>query len=146
MLGKGRRFLCGGDLFRGTGMAEGLRVMCVEDERLVAMALAGMLSRMGHTVCAVAASGEEALGLFGQARPDLVLMDIRLEGDLDGVETARLLREMSNTPVVYVTAYVDEPTRRRALAAGEGYLNKPADFDELRAALDAATGSGPGDL
>lgn len=120
-----------------------MRVMCVEDERLVRLALRGMLARMGHIVCAEASSGEEALDLHEHANPDVVLMDIQLEGELDGIQTARSLNDRRPTPVVYLTAYTDDATRRRAMIDGSEFLVKPADFDSLSRALELAAESPP---
>jgi CheY-like chemotaxis protein len=90
------------------------RVMIVEDEAITAMATGAMLKRLGHVVLASVSSGEAALEAVRRGRPDLVLMDIRLDGELDGIETARRLRQALDVPVVFVSAYVDDQTRSRA--------------------------------
>ncbi len=78
------------------------------------MATGAMLKRLGHVVAASVTSGEAALEAFRRQHPDLVLMDIRLDGELDGIETARAIRSQSQVPVVFVSAYVDDQTRGRA--------------------------------
>ena len=113
------------------------RVMIVEDEAITAMATGAMLKRLGHKVLAAVGSGQEAINAFRRQRPDLVLMDIRLDGDLDGIETAKLLRRDSDVPVVFVSAFVDDSTRNRAAEAKPfDFLLKPLDEYDLQALLD----------
>jgi len=108
------------------------RVMIVEDEAITAMATGAMLKRLGHEVMASVASGEAALEACRKRRPDLVLMDIRLDGKLDGIETARLIHESGYVPVVFVSAYVDDQTRRRAAATHPlAFVAKPLDEIDL---------------
>ena len=112
------------------------RVMIVEDEAITAMATGAMLKRLGHEVLAAVGTGQEALRAFRRQRPDLVLMDIRLDGDLDGIETAKLLRRDSDVPVVFVSAFVDSGTRDRAAEAHPfDFLPKPLDEYDLQALL-----------
>uniref|UniRef100_I2PXV2 CheY-like receiver domain-containing protein n=1 Tax=Desulfovibrio sp. U5L TaxID=596152 RepID=I2PXV2_9BACT len=112
------------------------RVMIVEDEAITAMATGAMLKRLGHVVAASVSTGEAALEAFFRHAPDLVLMDIRLDGEMDGIETARRMRRESNVPVVFVTAYVDERTRRLAAEAGPlAFVAKPLDEYDLGALL-----------
>ncbi|MHC1791294.1 response regulator [Solidesulfovibrio sp.] len=109
------------------------RVMIVEDEAITAMATGAMLKRLGHVVLAAVGTGQDALVAFRLQRPDLVLMDIRLDGDLDGIETAKLLRRDSDVPVVFVSAFVDESTRTRAAEAGPfDFMPKPLDEYDLK--------------
>lgn len=104
------------------------RIMIVEDEAITAMATGAMLKRLGHEVLASVSSGEAALEACRARRPDLVLMDIRLDGQLDGIETARLLHESDNVPVVFISAYADDKTRLRAAALHPlAFVPKPLD-------------------
>lgn len=113
-----------------------VRVVIVEDEAITAMATGAMLKRLGHEVLATVSSGEAALEAVRQGRPDLVLMDIRLGGQLDGIETARRLRQSMKVPVVFVTAYVDDQTRRRAAdIAPLAFVAKPLDETDLHRLL-----------
>lgn len=117
------------------------RVMIVEDEAITAMATGAMLKRLGHVVTASVSSGEAALEAFRRQAPDLVLMDIRLGGDLDGIETAHALRRDSDVPVVFVSAYVDEKTRSRADATRPfAFIPKPLDEYDLHALMDRLSG------
>lgn len=113
-----------------------VRVVIVEDEAITAMATGAMLKRLGHEVLATVSSGEAALEAVRRGRPDLVLMDIRLGGQLDGIETARRLRQSMKVPVVFVTAYVDDQTRRRAAdIAPLAFVAKPLDETDLHRLL-----------
>jgi len=114
-----------------------LKVMIVEDEAIAALATEMMLQRLGYDVCCNVTSGEEALEAIGDARPDLLIMDVRLDGELDGIETAERIRKNQDIPVIYVTAYSDETTRDRANATFPlAYLIKPLDMRLLEEALD----------
>jgi CheY-like chemotaxis protein len=119
-----------------------LQILLVEDERIVALDMRLKLSQLGYTVCGYAPSGEQALRIASESRPDLVLMDIKLEGSLDGIETAARLHEHATIPVIYTTAYTDPETRRRAEATHPaGYLAKPIDQSQLERAILEATQS-----
>jgi PAS domain S-box-containing protein len=113
------------------------RVMVVEDERLVACDIAAALTGMGYDVTGTAASVEECLLSAQERRPDIVLMDINLAGTADGVDAAVLLREHFDLPVIYLTAYADHDTLKRAkLTAPLGYVVKPYRESELRSAVE----------
>jgi PAS domain S-box-containing protein len=115
------------------------RILIVEDDRVVARDIAQQMSSAGHTVVGVTTCGEEALSIAEDTAPDLVLMDVRLEGELDGIDTARLLRENLNLPVVFLTAYADEETVRRATVTEPfGYVLKPFDDTQLRTVVEMA--------
>lgn len=115
------------------------RVLVVEDQRLVAADLEDTLRRLGYDVVGNVASGEEALVKANEVGPDLVLLDIRLAGVMDGIQAARIIRERMDIPIIYLTAYADEETVRRAMVTGPyGYLMKPFNERELRAAIDIA--------
>ncbi|MGE4537676.1 MAG: HD domain-containing phosphohydrolase [Desulfovibrio sp.] len=127
-------------MFENTAMAsETPRVLIVEDEAVVALDLTKRLSQLGYVVYGPADSGEEALRLARELSPDVVLMDIVLDGAMDGVDTAGRIREEQAMPVVFLTAHTDPETLRRAGAAGPyGYIIKPFEDRELAAALDIA--------
>jgi two-component system, response regulator PdtaR len=114
-----------------------LSFLVVEDERIISLAMELHIRSLGHRVAACVASGEAALAALGRERPDLVLMDIHLEGGLDGIETARLMAERGGPPVAYVTAYTDPETRARAQATLPlAFLPKPVGPAELKALVD----------
>jgi CheY-like chemotaxis protein len=109
-----------------------LRIMVVEDEAIVALDMARTIRRFGHFVIGPAASGAEAIHLAHTERPDLVLMDIRLKGSMDGVEAAVIIRRELAIPIVYVTGQADTATVQRAKKTEPaGYLNKPFTASEL---------------
>lgn len=111
-----------------------LTFLVVEDERIISLAMEMHIRNLGHRVGASVASGEDALAALGRVRPDLVLMDINLEGKLDGIETAQLMRERGGPPVAYATAYTDPQTRARAQATMPlAFLAKPVGPAEINA-------------
>ncbi len=112
------------------------RVVIVEDERIVALHLKQQLTKLGYDVAGVAASGEHALRLINEVRPDVVLMDIHIEGAIDGIETTERIPAELMVPVVYLTAYSDEETLARARETRPyGYLLKPFTPRELHATI-----------
>jgi PAS domain S-box-containing protein len=114
-------------------------VLIVEDERIVALALERALRRMRYSVTGITNSGEEAIRKAEQTHPDLVLMDIRLRGEMDGIEAAAEIQGRYDIPVVYLTAYADERTVQRAkVTAAFGYVLKPFEERELRVAIEMA--------
>jgi PAS domain S-box-containing protein len=115
------------------------RILIVEDDRIVARDISQQLARIGHSVVGMTANGEEAIALAFDSRPDLILMDVRLAGTLDGVETALRIREQYRIPVVYLTAYADDDTVTRAsMTEPFGYLLKPFENSQLRTVIEMA--------
>jgi two-component system cell cycle sensor histidine kinase/response regulator CckA len=116
-----------------------IRILIVENEGLVGCDMATTLGKLGYVVVAICASGEEALERLDEFRPDLVLMDVHLAGQLDGIDTARELQSRSRVAIVYVTACADLDTVARARETHpHGYLLKPFNHDELRLAVEVA--------
>jgi signal transduction histidine kinase len=114
-------------------------ILIVEDERIVAEDLRQTLEELDYAVIAVVASADAALRIASERRPNLVLMDIRIEGTMDGIDAAALLRERFDVPVVYLTAYASDATLARAkLTEPLGYLIKPVRTAELRSTLEMA--------
>ncbi|MGA2551270.1 MAG: ATP-binding protein [Burkholderiaceae bacterium] len=114
-------------------------ILIVEDERIVAMDLQQTLNAMGHDAFAVAASAEEAVARASEKRPDVVLMDIRIKGPRDGIQTAEILRDRFGVIVIYLTAHADEAMIERAkLTEPLGYLLKPVKQSELRSVIEIA--------
>ncbi|MEX2175995.1 MAG: response regulator [Pirellulaceae bacterium] len=115
------------------------KIMVVEDEHIVREDLVDCLRQLGYDVVAAASSGAEALAKAAAARPDLVLMDIRIKGPLDGIDTAGQLRRQLGTPVIYLTAHADEQTLVRARETQPlGYLVKPFEESAVKAAIEMA--------
>ncbi len=114
-------------------------IIVVEDEVIVAGHIEKKLKSRGYDVKAVVHSGEDAVRKAGELRPDLVLMDIRLDGEMDGVQAAEQIRGLFDIPVVYLTAYADEETLRRArITEPFGYIIKPYEARELHCAIEIA--------
>jgi signal transduction histidine kinase len=111
----------------------------VEDEGIVARDLQSALTELGYAVPATLATGEEAIAGARELRPDLVLMDVRLPGSIDGIQAAASIREQHGIPVIYLTAHSDNETLRRAMQTEPmGYLVKPFSPPQLRCAIEIA--------
>jgi len=115
------------------------RILVVEDEAVVARDLQTRLTRLGYTIVDTTARGDSAIVLAEQHNPDLVLMDIRLQGEMDGIAAAHVIRTRFHLPVVYLTAHADEVTVDRARVTEPfGYILKPFDERELRTMIEMA--------
>ncbi|MBD1909217.1 MULTISPECIES: ATP-binding protein [unclassified Leptolyngbya] len=115
------------------------KILIVEDERVVARDIEKRLKKLGYVVSESVASGEEAIAKVAELRPDLVLMDIRLKGHMDGIEAAEQIRTDFDTPVIYLTAYADDATLQRAKVTEPfGYIVKPFDERDLQVAIEVA--------
>ncbi len=116
-----------------------VQVLIVEDEAIVSMDLRYKLETLGYSVPAEISSGEQGVDAASQLHPDVVLMDIRLSGEMDGIDAAARIRDQFDVPVVYLTAYADGATLDRAkLTEPFGYLLKPVDPRELQTVVEAA--------
>ncbi|HEV7372108.1 response regulator [Arenibaculum sp.] len=116
-----------------------LRILIVEDDALVALGIRCTLEDLGYEVCGVAASEPEAVRLAAETRPDLTLMDIRLKGTVDGIDTARRLRAEFGIRSVYLSAYTDHQTMSRVTATYPlGFVQKPYSASQLKNALELA--------
>ncbi|TFG61614.1 MAG: GGDEF domain-containing response regulator, partial [Spirochaetales bacterium] len=115
------------------------RVLIVEDERIIALDLQRRLERFDYTVVGLAATGADALEKAKTLAPDIILMDIMLSGDLDGIDAAMVLNKTIQIPVIFLTAFADEKTLERAKAAEPfGYILKPFKDRELYTTIDIA--------
>ena len=115
------------------------RVLVVEDEGVIRDYIKVTLQDLGYSVPAAVATGEDAVAKAEETRPDLVLMDIRLKGKLDGIEAARQIGSHLNIPVIYLTSYADENTLERAKTTRPfGYIVKPFDEKEVHATIEMA--------
>jgi CheY-like chemotaxis protein len=119
-------------------MAEG-RILVVEDEHIVAMGIKKMLKSLGYQVTGIASTGEDAISKAESTFPDLVLMDIMLKGDIDGIEAAREIIKRFGLPVVYLSAYSDSQILERAKQTGPfGYIVKPFEEKDLHSSIEVA--------
>jgi AmiR/NasT family two-component response regulator len=120
-------------------MTAALSILIVEDERIVAKDLQQSLLEMGYDAFAIASSADDAMRCASERRPDVVLMDIRIKGERDGIEAADALRTSFGVPVVYLTAHADEATLERAKRTEPyGYLVKPVKSSELRSVVEVS--------
>jgi two-component system, cell cycle sensor histidine kinase and response regulator CckA len=124
----------------GEGAAlERRSILIVEDESIVALDLQETLNGMGYDAYAIASSADEAIAYVSERCPDLILMDIRIKGDRDGIQTAELLRDQFLVPAIFLTAHADDATIARAKRTTPyGYLLKPVRAAELRSAIEVA--------
>src|SRR5664279_3980692 len=115
------------------------RILLVEDELIVAMDIQQRLELLNYQVVGQAVSGEEAVRLAKELDPNLILMDIKLRGPMDGIEAASQIRAFSEVPIIYLTAFADENTLKKAkLIGASGYLIKPFEDSELRSNIEMA--------
>jgi len=114
-------------------------ILVVEDQNIVALNIRNRLKSMGYTVPTTAISGEEAIKEVEITNPDLVLMDIMLKGDIDGIEAARVINSRFSIPIIYLTAYSDIETLERAKLTGPaGYISKPFKEEDLQNNIEMA--------
>lgn len=118
---------------------EKLKLLIVEDDPIIAADLERAMKKMGYEVLDAVESGEEALEVVAQDPPDLVLMDIQLEGDLDGIDTAHMISKQQAIPIIYLTSNTDERTFNRAkLTQPHGFLSKPFRLTDIKHSIDLA--------
>lgn len=114
-------------------------VLIVEDEMIIAKDLSLTLAKLGYHIAGHCISGEDAIQLAGQKKPNIILMDIMLKGYMTGIDAAKEIRDKYNIPVVFVTAYSDEDTLNRTVGAAPfGYIVKPFKANDLRATIQTA--------
>ncbi len=115
------------------------QIVVVEDERIVAMDIKNTLEGLGYEVLSIMTRGEEIVDRAAELMPDLILMDIMLEGDMDGVDAARIVKDRIDIPVIFLSAYSDEVTIQRAkISEPYGYVLKPFNGKDLHTAIEMA--------
>lgn len=115
------------------------KILVVEDERIVARDIQGTLQNFGYDVPEVVSSGEEAIQAAYRLDPDMVVMDVMIKGELDGIDAAEIIHNQFNIPVVFLTAYSDDETLKRAkLTESYGFISKPYEEKELFIAIEFA--------
>jgi PAS domain S-box-containing protein len=114
-------------------------ILIVEDEGVVALSLQAVLKKMGYKVVGIAVTGNEAIALAQEHKPDVILMDIHIKGDIDGIQTTEKINEFSDVPVIFLTAYADDETVQRAIKTrSHSYLVKPYNPRELYSNIEFA--------
>jgi two-component system, sensor histidine kinase and response regulator len=120
-------------------VGSGARILVVEDDGVLALNLADTLDELGYTVAGTATRGEEAIDLARRLHPDLILMDVGLAGQIDGIAAAETIRDEHDVPVVFLTSHADEDTLHRATHADpSAYLVKPFKAPDLRCVIEIA--------
>lgn len=115
------------------------KILIVEDEAIVSIEIQDKLKELGYPVAGIAFSGEEAIKMAEELKPNLVLMDINLGVGMDGIETAEKIQSRLNIPVIYLTAYTDEETLQKAkVSKPYGYIIKPFNERELHIVIEIA--------
>lgn len=115
------------------------KILIVEDEKILAMGLKNKLEKIGYAVTGLASSGSEAIENVKKTQPDLILMDIVLKGEMDGIETAKFIVNLYDIPIIYLTAYADDEILARAeKTCPYGYILKPYKDNELKANIKMA--------
>ena len=121
------------------GTMKKAKIMIVEDEISLAMIMKEVLSDLGYYVCKPVTSGEEAIKNVEQEKPNLILMDIDLNGQIDGIEAAKEIRSRYSIPIIFSTGHNDQETKERAkIVEPAGYFIKPVEFEDLKLAIDEA--------
>lgn len=119
-------------------MSSPLHLLLVEDEVITAMLMTKELKKAGFSVTKHVTTGEDAIGYSLENNPDLILMDIQLAGNMDGIEAAKHISNKILTPVIFLSCYEDEATRERAKIPGYlGYLLKPVNMTELKTVINS---------
>lgn len=120
-------------------MSGKIKIIVVEDEHLIALDIKRTLLKIGYDVVGMVDNGEEAVLLAGDLKPDLIFMDINLNGEMDGVETAEIIYQSYNIPVVFLTALSDSLTVNKAkMSEPFGYIIKPFDYRILKTSVEMA--------
>jgi CheY-like chemotaxis protein len=123
------------------------KIMIVEDEVITAMSLQHLLEHWGYEMCEQVSSGREAIEKAGREKPDIVLIDINLNGEISGIEAARQIRSLFCVPIIFITGYSDKETIKEAKhAEPAGYFVKPLDFKKLKLTIDSVVHKDKGKL
>ena len=118
---------------------ESKTILIVEDEKIIAEDIKNIIIKFNYKVPAIVTSGEQAIQKAKELKPDLILMDIVIEGDINGIEAAKQIYREYGIPIVFLTAYADEKIIKQAAKSSPfGYIIKPFEDRELRAAIEIA--------
>ena len=114
-----------------------LKILCVEDDYIASYMLHERIERMGYFIIDKVSTGEDALKLCEWQQPDVILMDIRLSGEIDGIEAARRIGEEHGVPIIFITGISDTGIQRRAKELKpHGFFTKPFEITELQQSID----------
>ena len=119
-------------------MTQRKRVMIVEDELITARAMQITLKAMGYEPCAMASTGDDAINRAETEKPDIILMDINLKGEMDGIEAARQIKTKSGVPIIFLSGYPDDERAKEAGADETcAYLVKPVEPVDIKMTIDS---------
>jgi CheY-like chemotaxis protein len=117
------------------------KILIVEDEAIISQIIGMHLKKLGYSISGIATSGQDAITLTNTTRPDAILMDIFLDGEMDGIEASKIIREKFATPIIFLTAYSDDKVLERIRTIPSAhYILKPFNNDDLRIALKLSLG------
>jgi len=118
---------------------EKVKILIVEDEAISAISFKGALKRYGYKVCKLASTGEDAIEIVREEKPDLILMDILLAGEIDGFDATREIRSLADIPIIFMTGYMDDEIKMKVSAIeGSALLLKPIEPADLQLAISEA--------
>ncbi|HPG41695.1 MAG TPA: response regulator [bacterium] len=113
-----------------------IKILIVEDETLIALSLKSQLLRAGYEVCTLASTAKQAIDIVLKEAPDFVLIDIRLPGDMDGIEAARQIGACSTAQIIFASGYSDPALQQSAMSVHPAaYLIKPVDVDDIESVV-----------
>lgn len=125
---------------KGASSLEDLSILIVEDEIIVATDIQIVLNKLGYKECSIASGGKDAIVKITENKPDLIIMDIRLKDEMDGIEAAERIQKNFYIPIIYISALSDEDTLRRAKKTKPFFfISKPIEEGELLAAINKAS-------
>lgn len=115
-----------------------MKILIIEDDRLISLMLSKMVQKMGHEVVAVYSKGEKAITSIDELSVDLILMDVMLEGEIDGIQAMQEIQKKHTIPVIYITGNSDNSTKNRAsLTNYVAYMVKPVTFAQLKKTINS---------
>ncbi len=118
-----------------------MRILIVEDEIIIAEDLRLTIQNFGHEVIAIVSSGEEAVAFANKLMPDIIFMDINLDGELNGIDAAIKIRENHSIPIIFCSAYIDRVTQRETSLIKPGiFISKPVEESKIQIALNNILG------
>jgi CheY-like chemotaxis protein len=117
----------------------GKKILIAEDEIIIALDIKKILKNFGYKICSIVYSGEEAIKKALEEKPNLILMDIMLQGSINGIQAAEIISKEQNIPIIFLTAVTDtEALEKTLITENFGYIGKPYDEQTLRSAIETA--------
>jgi CheY-like chemotaxis protein len=115
----------------------GKKILIAEDEIIIALDIKKILNNFNYKICSIVFSGEEAIKKASEEKPNLILMDIKLQGSINGIQAAEIISKEQNIPIIFLTAVADSEALEKAMITENfGYISKPYDEQTLRSAIE----------